>query len=105
MPDAARFNRRLGRFLAVVTVFAALPACSAGAVAPLVKEHGPLSPELRKLAAPSVRSKPPAGQAAALGLPASGPGSLVRAGGDVLVEVRFDGGALARLDDLRDADA
>jgi len=69
----------------------------------LSKGHGPLSPTLAKLARPVVRALPPARQARALGVAPSGPGSLLHQGGRVLVNVRFDHGALARRDDLRAA--
>lgn len=66
---------------------------------------GVLSPRLAALAEPSVRSAPPAEQAEALSLAAEGPGSLLREGNRVLVEVRFDHGAVAGVDDLRQAGA
>lgn len=62
---------------------------------------GDLSPRLAELAKPSVRSAPPARQAEALSLASEGPGSLLREGNRVLVEVRFDRGAAAAVDDLR----
>ena len=49
-----------------------------------------LSPRLAELAKPSVRSLPPDEQAAALDVAAEGPGSLLRQGNRVLVDVRFD---------------
>jgi hypothetical protein len=57
------------------------------------------------LAAPAVRSTSPARQAGELDLPQSGPGSLLRVGSRVLVEVRFDRGAGAGVEDLRTAGA
>lgn len=66
---------------------------------------GELSPKLTELARPSVESLPPARQDARLGLPASGPGSLVREGDRVLVDVSFAHGALAALGELRAAGA
>lgn len=62
---------------------------------------GDLSPRLAELAKPSVRSAPPARQAEELSLASEGPGSLLREGNRVLVEVRFDRGAAAAVDDLR----
>jgi hypothetical protein len=50
-----------------------------------------------------VRSAPLAKQAKALSLATEGPGSLLRDGNRVLVEVRFDHGAAAGVDDLRAA--
>jgi len=63
--------------------------------------EGDLSSRLAELAKPSVRSAPPAKQAEELSLAAAGPGSLLREGNRVLVEVRFDRGAAAAVDDLR----
>lgn len=69
------------------------------------KHHGPLAPDLRKLAQPLVSAQSEARQAAILGLPESGPGSLIRLGSRVLFEVGFDRGAVARADSLREAGA
>lgn len=66
---------------------------------------GDLSPRLAELAKPSVRSASPAQQAKELSLAAEGPGSLLREGNRVLVEVRFDRGAGSSVDDLRTAGA
>ncbi|HEY2479696.1 MAG TPA: S8 family serine peptidase [Solirubrobacterales bacterium] len=66
---------------------------------------GPLTPELAKLATPAVRAESPAAQAEAIGVPAEGPGSLIREGDRVVVEAHFDEGALARLEALRAAGA
>jgi Subtilase family len=62
---------------------------------------GNLSPRLTELAKPSVRSAHRAQQAKLLSLAAEGPGSLVRSGNRILVEVRFDRGAASGVDDLR----
>jgi Subtilase family len=67
--------------------------------------HGLLSPRLAELAKPLVRSLPPARQARALSLARSGPGSLLRRGNRVLVDVRFDHGAAAGVVGLRAAGA
>jgi Subtilase family len=64
-----------------------------------------LTPRLAELALPGVRGAPAAGQAIRLGLPKRGTGSLLRAGARVLVEAHFAHGALAGVDDLRDAGA
>jgi Subtilase family len=64
-----------------------------------------LSPRLAELAKPAVRALPPAEQAKVLSLAPSGPGSLLRSGNRVLVEVRFDRGAAAGVEDLRQAGA
>ena len=76
-----------------------------GAASSVPKGHGPLSPDLQLLANPAVRAKPAPARAAILGVAASGPGSLVRDGNRFLVEVGFDHGAIAGLDDLREAGA
>lgn len=62
---------------------------------------GDLSPRLAELAKPSTRSASPVRQAEKLSLASEGPGSLLREGNRVLVEVRFDRGAAAAVDDLR----
>jgi hypothetical protein len=67
--------------------------------------EGELSARLTELARPAVRSMPPAEQAEQLSLAAEGPGSLLRDGNRVLVEVRFDRGAAAGVDELRAAGA
>ncbi len=64
-----------------------------------------LSPRLDELATPALRSAPPADQAEELGLARSGPASLQRAGTAVVVDVRFERGAIARLGALEDAGA
>ena len=79
------------------------PASALAALAP--PSDGALSPRLAELAKPAVRTAPPAEQAQALSLAAEGPGSLVRDGNRVLVEVRFDQGAAAGVEDLRQAGA
>lgn len=106
MSQAPRLKRLLGRSLPLAAALALLvstAAASAGAIGP--KHHGPLSSDLRRLAEPAVRGRSQEGQAAALGLPPGGPGSLVRDGRRVLVDVRFDAGAAARIDALRAAGA
>ena len=79
------------------------PASALAALAP--PGDGALSPRLAELAKPALRTAPPAEQAQALSLAAEGPGSLVRDGNRVLVEVRFDHGAAAGAGDLRQAGA
>jgi hypothetical protein len=64
-----------------------------------------LSPELATLAIPAVASEPPAAQAEAIGLPVEGPGSLIREGERVVVEARFEGGALSQVEALEAAGA
>jgi hypothetical protein len=65
-------------------------------------ESSSLSPRLARLTTPSLRSAPAAQQAKALGLATD---RLARKGNRVLVNVRFEAGALAALDDLQDAGA
>jgi subtilisin family serine protease len=60
----------------------------------------PLSPRLAELARPEVRSAPRVEQAARFSLPPSGPGSLLRDGNRVLVDVRFERGAAAGVEAL-----
>jgi subtilase family protein len=78
----------------------AVPAPAAAAGRP---RSGDLSPRLAELAKRSVRSVSPAKQAKELDLAATGPGSLLREGNRVVVEVRFDRGAASGVDDLRAA--
>ncbi len=76
-----------------------------GAAIAAPTEETPLTPELATLAEPAVAAAPEAVQAEAVGLPAEGPGSLVREGGDVVVEAHFESGALARTGALEAAGA
>jgi hypothetical protein len=69
------------------------------------RDDGSLSPRLAELAKPAVRELSPPRQAKELGVASSGPGSLLREGNRVLVDVRFDQGAIAGLDALRAAGA
>jgi len=81
----------------LVLVIAVLPG---SAVA--MRGSGDLSPRLAKLAGASLRDAPPATQAKALGL---SPDGLARRGRRLLVDVRFEGGALAAREELREAGA
>ena len=56
-----------------------------------------LTPSLQELAKPSVRALPAPSRRELLGIAASGPGSLLREGGRVVVEARFEPGAIAEL--------
>jgi len=106
MPSASELRVSAGRSLvAAIALACLLPGTATGAATPAPKQHGALSPALQRLANPAVRAQPAPERAALLGVAASGPGSLVRDGGRVLVEVGFDGGAIARMDDLRQAGA
>ncbi|HXV06046.1 MAG TPA: S8 family serine peptidase [Solirubrobacterales bacterium] len=94
--------------LGCALAFGAGPAfASAAASAVTVSKGGggTLSPRLAELAKPSVRSLPPGRQARLLSLARSGPGSLLRRGNRVVVEVRFEGGAAAEVGALRSAGA
>jgi subtilisin family serine protease len=91
-------------FFSVLVATLILPAASFAALPP-DKGHGPLSPALATLAKPAVRTLPDARQARAIGVAPSGPGSLIRRGGRVLVDVRFDQGAVAALPQVQQAGA
>jgi subtilase family protein len=91
----------MGRFLGVLAISLLAP----GSASAMPSGAGDLSSRLAELARPSLRSLPPVKQAARLGVPPAGPGSLLRRDGRVLAYVRFDRGALAGLDALRDAGA
>ncbi len=102
-----RFSRsRLWRrwpLAASIAACALAPAPVAAMPSPPGKSN--LSTQLAELARPAIRSAAPAAQAARLGLPFAGPGSLLRDGDRVVVDVRFDGGAVAALGSLRAAGA
>jgi len=97
--------RRAGRY----TLAALVPICALAPAPAFAVSSRPgsdeLSPRLSALAKPAVRAASPAEQAAELGLAAAGPGSLLREGNRVLVEVRFERGAAAGVDELRTAGA
>jgi hypothetical protein len=105
MPPGKGLLRRAGVTAIAVTalVWATTPAVASGAVARSSSDV--LSSRLAELAKPSVRRAPHAAQARQLGVPAEGPGSLLREGNRVLVEVRFGHGAAAAVEDLRAAGA
>jgi hypothetical protein len=73
----------------------ALPSSAAA-----MHSEGQLSPRLAKLATPALQDASSGQQARALGLTASG---LSRKGSRVLVNVRFDSGALSARNELREA--
>jgi hypothetical protein len=104
MHRAGFFSRRSAALLLALLALACLPAVSFAGPSPK-RSGGPLSPVLTTLAKPSVRALPPARQARAAGIAAEGPGSLIRDGAGVLVDVRFDSGAIAALPQVRDAGA
>ncbi len=76
------------------------PAGAAGAATTVS-----LSPMLATLSEPQVAAKSVAGQDAAIGLARSGPGSLERSGGSVIVEAHFDSGAIAAIPAVKEAGA
>ncbi len=98
-------RRRAGVSSVSALAFALLLVPAAALAASGPPGHGLLSPRLAELAKPSVRSLPPARQARVLSLARSGPGSLLRHGSRILVDVRFDHGAAAGVADLRAAGA
>lgn len=75
------------------------PAAAAGA------GGSSLSPRLAELSRPGLRSAPAGERGRRLALPPRGPGSLLSDGDRVVVRVRFERGAVARLDALRRAGA
>jgi hypothetical protein len=83
------------RAATLAVLAACLLAPGAAGAADLGSSDANLSPRLEALFSPSLRRVSKTAQAARVGLPASGPGSLLRAGSRVLVEVRFDRGAAA----------
>ncbi len=101
-PASRRLRAR--RALVALAAACALTPGSAAALSVPAADSG-LSPRLAELARPALRALPPAEQAELLDVAASGPGSLLRDDGRVLVDVRFDGGAIAALDELRAAGA
>jgi hypothetical protein len=93
-------SRSRRRALAVLVAACALAPASAAARSNPAGEDG-LSSVLAELAKPAVRALPPARQARKLGVAPSGAGSLLREGNRVLVDVSYEQGAIAGLDDLR----
>jgi len=102
MNPRRRFRSRLARRSSLAALLAACALMPPSALAMTAPAHAPgLSPRLAELAEPALRSAAQAEQAALLGLAPSGPGSLLRDGGRVLVDVRFDAGAVESLAALR----
>ncbi len=90
-PGKARHGYMAGASLAVALVASALtPAIAAADLGP--PSNPELSSRLSELVKPAIRTAPQRVQAARLSLPRRGPGSLVRNGGQVLVNVRFGPG-------------
>lgn len=101
MTLASGCRPRSARILALAALLAAGALSPSAAVARSGPAGSPeLSPRLAELASPEVRSLSPAAQARELGVAASGPGSLLRRGERVLVDVRFSRGAIGALDEL-----
>ena len=103
--NLADFCARQARRLALAGAVCACLLAPASATALSRPGDDTLSARLAELARPGVRSLPAAAQAERLGLAEEGPGSLLRAGGRVLAEVRFDDGAAAGAERLRQAGA
>lgn len=92
--------------MSIVVLAAVGVLVPAGAVAaPDGTANANLSPRLTELSKPAVSSAPRGEQAAQLSLAVSGPGSLLRDGNRILVDVRFDRGAAAGVGALRSAGA
>jgi hypothetical protein len=86
-----------GPLAAAAVALGLLAPSAALAEAPPVTTSSALTPQLAELATPAVRAQPLAAQAEAVGLPAEGPGGLIRQDGRVVVEAHFDSGALAAI--------
>jgi hypothetical protein len=104
LPGKSPRSRAGSCSILVLTLACALAPAAALAAANRSGD-GDLSRRLTKLAQPPLRSASPARQARALDLARRGPGSLLRAGNRVLVEVRVNRRVRSSLDDLRRAGA
>jgi subtilisin family serine protease len=94
-----------GPSLAVALALACVLVAASAAQAAVLSGEGVLSPRLAELAKPAVRDAAPAEQARQLSVASEGPGSLLRDGNRVVVDVRFDRGAGGSVDELRGAGA
>jgi len=102
---SARSRRTRRSSLAVLLAVCALAPASASATSGPAADVT-LSSRLAELATPSLRSASPVKQAARLSLASTGPGSLLREGNRVIVDVQFDGAtSAAALAALRQAGA
>jgi hypothetical protein len=100
----ARWTRPAGA-TAAAAMAGLLLAGVAHAGGPVDPNHPELSPRLAELATPKLRNASRADQAEAVDLPASGPMSIPRAGGDLIVEIRFEHGAARAVPALEAAGA
>ena len=98
-------RERTRRRIAALAVIALLALAVRGRGGRRRPSDGDLSPRLAELAKPSRAARRRRPSRRGLSLAAEGPGSLLRDGNRVLVEVRFDHGAAAGVDDLRAAGA
>ena len=99
------FSRIAVHLFAAAAAIVLLAPVSASAAIPGAKGKGPLSPPLEALAGATLANRSAAVQADRLGVPLTGPGSLVREDGQVFVTARFDRGAVAAFEELRGAGA
>src|SRR5215203_4813380 len=102
---ASDLSRLAAQALALAAALVVLSAAPASAAISGAKGRGPLSPALEELAQPAVAAKTRAAQARHLGLPATGPGSLVRDHGRLLVTARLSDDATPAFPGLRRAGA
>jgi subtilisin family serine protease len=105
MSPAKALRRRAGIASIAVTAIAWAIAPGAALGATSTRGAGVLSPRLAELAQPGVRSLSVAKQARVLSLASHGPGSLLREGSRLVVDVRFDHGAVAAIGELEAAGA
>jgi subtilisin family serine protease len=95
-------NQPLGVSLTIAILLACLPPAVARAGS---EGNAALAPPLATLAEPAVAAKPPAKQARIIGFAPRGPGSLLRRGARLLVQVRFDHGAVDSRDEIAETGA
>src|SRR5689334_12125205 len=90
--------------IGVVVILLTWTAAAASAQREVARpDTGKLTPVLATLAQPEVAGASAADQAAEVSLPRRGAGSLLREGDRVLVDVRFDSGAVRARDELKAA--
>lgn len=105
MMRAQTSRRRAGSLAVAFLLVTTATSPAAASALRLVPQASPLSPRLSALAKPAVHSSPYRVQAKDLGIPANGPGSLLREGNRVLVELRYNGGAATAAGAIRSAGA